>query len=481
MCLICKLIKFQFFELPFHTTRPLTDRSRMKDKFNSLITSNMDQSSPRLTSKFYSSVWLTICCAFCYGYNLTSVNTIHQFIKCSLYSKQENLAYAIFCSNATNLENKNYQDAIVEKWSLVASLTYASGIISAIFGGSIADWLGRKSTLIFCLMIDLAGVLLAATCYFSQNYAQFLLGRLLSGLAIGAYTVISPIYINEISPKEINTKNYSICIPIFFNFGVVLAQVLGLEQFFGTFDRWLYCIGFSCLIIASGILAGFYGCESPDWLRLKNRLEQSKINAMNLYQKVYTNHEKVEVDGDSFVQRFTKLIKNKAAFRATIMLTILVSGCLNFTGNPALLMYSTSIFTNAGFNTAVATYCTIGLSFCNLLASLSLTFLMNKFRRKPHLITSLFFLTICNVLIAIFGKLVDSGYNRNLSYGQVISCFIFLISANAGSFSVPLILTAEYVSVKFRAMSNSICFGFGWLSGFVVALLFPIDWVLKSD
>lgn len=92
----------------------------------------------------------------------------------------------------------------------------------------------------------------------------------MSGICIGAYTVLNAVYVSEISPKGEDSKNWSICVPILFNFGVVLAQVLGLQEIFGSYYQWHYCIGFPCIVAMSGILAGSYGCESPAY-RVRKR------------------------------------------------------------------------------------------------------------------------------------------------------------------------------------------------------------------
>lgn len=431
---------------------------------------------PKLTSKFYSSVLVGLAGSLCYGYNLTSVNTIHSFIKCWLYTNQNDLDYQSFCSNSTNVENQEYQNSIVEKWSLVASLTFGSCIISAFLGGALSDKIGRKKALELIYIIDAIGVILASTAYFSNSYAQLLIGRFMNGLGVGAYTVICPIYFNEILPKD--KKNLVVIFTVAFNVGVIIAQILGIRHIFGTYRLWPIVTGFSLIFLVIGILASFLGVETPDWYILKNDVDAAKDTQMQLYLQSYKDDIakiRSELDAEiSFVQRMKQLWENKAVIKAGLFLSVVIMGCHNFSGFPVILIYSTNIFTIAGFSNDLAGYITIGLNFLNLLAGLFLGFLMKKIGRRVNLVTSLGLVGLMALIIAILGQLGNESQNQTMAIGQVVCTFMFMIAANAGCFPLPMLLASEYISFKYRASVQSLILLFAWLSAFIVVLVYPI-------
>ena len=159
-----------------------------------------------------------------FGYDMTSVNTIHLFIKCWIYQSQTDHLKPDFCLYSESYSDLSLFDSIIPKWSFLASLTAGASLISSIFGGIVIDALGRKRTIGLTFTINIIGNIIIATCFYTNWYFQFVLGRFISGLAVGSYCVFIPLYLEEIaSPKQ---KWFSSTFTLFANVGVIFAQVI---------------------------------------------------------------------------------------------------------------------------------------------------------------------------------------------------------------------------------------------------------------
>ena len=148
---------------------------------------------------------------------------------------------------------------------LVTSLVLVGAMVGAALGGLVADRLGRRGGLLLCGLVFSAGVLAEVA---AQNLVVLLVARAVAGLAIGAASIVSTLYIAEISPPEKRGGNLS-----FFQVAVVLGIVCGVLVAMavgGRPDGWR-------LIMGAGIVPGmvlFFGMlampESPEWLAHKS-------------------------------------------------------------------------------------------------------------------------------------------------------------------------------------------------------------------
>ncbi|HRH61456.1 MAG TPA: MFS transporter, partial [Chitinophagaceae bacterium] len=84
----------------------------------------------------------------------------------------------------------------MEGW--VASCALIGCIIGAMFSGLLSDKIGRKKVLMLCAL--LFGISSLGTAVFELN--GFIFFRIMAGMAIGTASMVSPMYISEISPPE---------------------------------------------------------------------------------------------------------------------------------------------------------------------------------------------------------------------------------------------------------------------------------------
>lgn len=72
--------------------------------------------------------------------------------------------------------------------------------MGSIFGGPLADRLGRKMTIMISDLLFTIGAIIMA---FASTISVLILGRTIVGLGVGCSAMIVPIYLSEVSPKKI--------------------------------------------------------------------------------------------------------------------------------------------------------------------------------------------------------------------------------------------------------------------------------------
>ena len=82
--------------------------------------------------------------------------------------------------------------------SLIVSILSAGTFFGALIGGDVADWVGRRTTIIIGCIIFNIGVILQTA---STGYRLVVGGRLVAGIGIGFVSAIIILYMSEIAPK----------------------------------------------------------------------------------------------------------------------------------------------------------------------------------------------------------------------------------------------------------------------------------------
>lgn len=173
----------------------------------------------------------------------------------------------------------------------IVSTFQAGAFFGAILVYLVTEKLGRRLTLLLCgLLFNLGAIAqLASTGHIGAIYA----GRVLTGLAVGASSLIIPVYISESSPPAIRGRLVGLfecflqlfsVIGFWMNFGVSLhvPEVLDMQ--------WQIPFGFQILPATLLIILMFFQPESPRWLIKDGKADEARQNLSRL-RKLPLDHE----------------------------------------------------------------------------------------------------------------------------------------------------------------------------------------------
>ena len=147
-------------------------------------------------------------------------------------------------------------------------------VVGAAFSGALGDRYGRRR----CLQaLALLYLLSSLGCVFAWDWSALLVFRVLSGLAIGSSSVLSPTYIAEIAPAQHRGRLVGM-----FQFNIVLGILLaylsnycvGLFSFGASEWRWKF--GVAAVPALFFFLSLLRIPESPRWLVAQGRIDQAR-------------------------------------------------------------------------------------------------------------------------------------------------------------------------------------------------------------
>ncbi|CAG9781697.1 unnamed protein product [Diatraea saccharalis] len=172
-----------------------------------------------------------------------------------------------------------HDDTVNKLYSIAVSIFAIGGMLGGFSGGMIANRFGRKGGLLLNNILGISGASLMGFTKISHCYELLIFGRFIIGVNCGLNTSLVPMYISEIAPLNLRgglgTVN-QLAVTV----GLLLSQVLGIEQILGTDDGWPILLGLAiCPAILQLILLP--ACpESPRYLLITRQWEEEARRAL---------------------------------------------------------------------------------------------------------------------------------------------------------------------------------------------------------
>jgi SP family xylose:H+ symportor-like MFS transporter len=265
--------------------------------------------------------------------------------------------------------------------------TVASALIGTVIGsliaGAPADRLGRKPML---LIVAIAYVVSSLGSGLAPSWILLLAFRFLGGLAIGAASVVTPIYIAEVSPAEyrgrlvaLNQLNIVLGIVLAFLSNYIIASLVSPD----TAWRWMF--GIVTVPSVLFLLVTLTLPESPRWLVVKGRDALARGVMVRLGfadpngEVVHMQQASVRAPDAAAPRLF------QAAYSVPVTCAIAIAMFNQLSGINALLYYAPRIFELAGAGAGSALLQSIAVGGTNLLFTILALFLIDRFGRKPLL------------------------------------------------------------------------------------------------
>ena len=243
-------------------------------------------------------------------------------------------------------------------------------VIGAIFGGIPATKFGRKKTLLWIgifYLVSAIGSALAPEVY------SFMLFRLLGGLAIGASSVVAPMYITEIAPS----KNRGKLVATFqFNivFGIVIAYLSNyLLQGVGGEDSWRWMLGVVAIPSALYCVFIVFVPESPRWLMIHKgdytaaRLILQASDPEGVEEAIQSLQQSIEEEK----QKETIAAFLTRRFSTPILLAFLIALFNQLSGINAIIYFAPRVFELAGIGKDAAFLQSAGIGLVNLIYTMT--------------------------------------------------------------------------------------------------------------
>ncbi|KAK8392758.1 hypothetical protein O3P69_014890 [Scylla paramamosain] len=371
-----------------------------------------------------------------------------------------------------NIENSK-QDLI---WSIAVSIFAIGGMIGGFCGGSVGNKFGRKKGLLLNNLLGVGGACLMGFSQMSNSFEMLILGRLVIGINCGLNTSLVPMYISEIAPLNLRgglgTVN-QLAVTI----GLLLSQVLGIEQLLGNKKAWPILLGLAVVPAVMQMVLLPVCPESPRYLLMSRQMEDEARRALRrLRASSHVEEDIEEMRAEEAASQteahmtMLQLVRN-SNLRMPLTIGVVMQLSQQLSGINAVLYYSTSLFTAAGLEEWQSKYATLGVGSVMVVMTLVSIPLMDRAGRRTLHLYGLGGMFIFSIFITI--SLLIKEMMSWMTFISVISTLCFVIFFSVGPGSIPWMITAELFSQGPRPAAMSIAVLVNWLSNFIVGIGFP--------
>ncbi|WVQ98859.1 hypothetical protein IAU59_005990 [Kwoniella sp. CBS 9459] len=370
--------------------------------------------------------------------------------------------------------------------SLITSILSAGTFFGAIIAGDLADWIGRRLTVVLGCAVFIVGCVLQTA---STGLGLLVAGRVISGFGVGFISAIIILYMSEIAPRKVRgaiVSGYQFCITI----GLLLASCVSYATQDRT-DSGSYRIPIAiqfawALILGGGLLLL---PESPRWYVKKGKLAQA-ANALARVRgqpqdSTYIQEELAEIVANheyetelipnqswlgSWLACFSGGFSNPGSNLRRTLLGISLQMMQQWTGVNFIFYFGTSFFQDLGtisnpflisLITTLVNVCSTPISFWTI----------ERFGRRPLLVWGALGMFVCEFIVGIIGVAKPDDTTVVKVQIAFICIYIFFFASTWGPGA--WVCIGEIFPLPIRSRGVGLSTASNWFWNCIIAVITP--------
>lgn len=363
--------------------------------------------------------------------------------------------------------------------------------IGAFFAGRLADTYGRRTMLIISATFFIISAWGSGIATYSQ---EFIVYRIIGGLAVGAASVMSPAYISEIAPASYRGalatfQQIAIIFGLFFSFlsNYFLAQTSGSAEniLWMNFETWRWM--FWMELIPSGLFLTllFFIPESPRFLVASAKKELASKVLIRLYGPIAGKQKLLDIDAslaaDHHRPKLSDLYdKTLGRIRPIVWVGIGLATFQQLVGINVVFYYGAVLWQAVGFGESDALLINVLSGGLSILAVIAALLLVDRLGRKPLLVIGSIGMSITLALVVVAFSTGSLNADNTLELSDNMG-ILALVAANAYvvffNFSwgpVMWVMLGEMFPNQLRGSGLAVSGLAQWISNFIITLTFPL-------
>ncbi|KAJ3363268.1 hypothetical protein GGF32_004534 [Allomyces javanicus] len=355
-------------------------------------------------------------------------------------------------------------------YSLANGALALAGAVGALWAGRACDQYGRVRTM---QLLNVPLIAAALVMTFAANYPMLFVGRLLAGLGTGGGSVLTPIYLSEVSP---NAKRGFLGVFSVLGLGSGLFVTSLIPFLFPAPQMWRLMTFCSLFFAALQLALLAVVPETPVHLKATGRVDEAKDvmrkmtwSDAEIAQATDVESAKPSKDAAAPSKEAVSLGEFLTAgmHRKSLVVLVMSHATQQLSGINAFFSFSFSILMLI-FPTV---YATSLFYVCFNAYYVLLQFipgnLLERYGRRPLMLVSIFAMAFFAALFTVADKALHQPYVQLVGFVGAVTVFSFGLS------SIPFILTAEVVEPAAVGVASQVSLAVNNLSNFVILVAFP--------
>lgn len=356
------------------------------------------------------------------------------------------------------------QFGLDQYWEGFATGSLALGAVAGcIIAGTVSDKYGRRKSLMIAAAIFTVSSLAMA---FAHNRDIFIASRAMAGVGVGMASVLSPMYISEISPAPFRGRMVAIN-QLTVVTGILITNLVNYSLRNYGDDGWRWMFGLGAIPSGLFLFGAAYLPESPRWLIKAGRNDEAKTIMEKIGGAIYSRQSLQSVQQSL---TGTGKVNFKMLFQKNIMPALLIGMGLavfqQLCGINVVFNYAPKIFESIGASQDDQLLQTVFIGGVNLLFTVLAMLLVDKLGRKPLMLIGAIGLSLVYIIVVV---MLGKG-SESVSWFLLTAIGLYAMTLAP----VTWVLISEIFPNKIRGVATSIAVISLWLAYFILVFTFPI-------
>jgi sugar porter (SP) family MFS transporter len=349
-------------------------------------------------------------------------------------------------------------------WEGFATGSLALGaIVGCLVAERISDRFGRKSGLLWAALIFATSSVAMAI---SPTRDVFIAARFFAGIGVGMASMLSPMYIAEISPAHLRGRMVAIN-QLTIVLGILITNLVNYGLRNSGEDAWRWMFGLGVIPSALFFLGALFLPESPRWLVRMGKDQKAKEVLNKVGDEGFARQSLSDIEKSlKGVTKTNYADLLKKGVLPAVLVGIGLAVFQQFCGINTVFNYAPKIFESIGASSDDQLLQTVFIGSVNLLVTILAMMLVDKLGRKPLMLIGAGGLTILYIIVAQLLSVQSPG----------VAWFLLAAIGVYGLSLAPVtwVLISEIFPNKVRGEATSIAVISLWAAYFILVFTFPI-------
>jgi major inositol transporter-like SP family MFS transporter len=357
--------------------------------------------------------------------------------------------------------------------TVVSSLLFPGAALGALFGGRIADRIGRKRTLLLCACIFLVG---AIGCALAPNVQLMVAARIILGFGVGAASVTCPLYLAEMAPPDRRGRMVTIN-----ELMIVTGQMLAfatnalLDHIIHDAHVWRIMLAVAA-VPAIALLLGMLALpDSPRWYGLKHRFDEARrVLGLSLHTR------EADAEFAAIVEHAERSFTAKTPFsvirdvpwiRRVVLIGCGLAIVQQATGINTVNYYAPTILEQSGLGVSASLVATIAIGVTSVVTTIIGIILLGFVGRRTMLLIGFGGVAASQLALSLAFMMSES---TTRSYVILACMVVFVAFVQMFIGTCVWLLLSEIFPLSIRGFAMGIAVFVLWCTNALISFLFPV-------